>query len=173
MGLEGLFDLATSSWLQFSFGIICCASSKCPDLSTERFSSSQRQLNACSVFISHLIVLALVLVPRDDVLGSVSKENAQFMLRRNFTKGDNQTSGNWCRRVMWGCKTIAVMSWMLMRYSFRNPGYVDIERAIEYFPTVWRRTRDITQKGLDTCLENVNRGEAFFKDKPACHGMSC
>jgi len=55
------------------------ALSRHPDSSTERLSSSQRQPKACSAVISHLFVLALFLVPRDDITGSVSKENAQFM----------------------------------------------------------------------------------------------
>jgi hypothetical protein len=79
MGLEGFLDPATSSWLQFSYEAICLATSKRPDSSTERLSSSQRQLKACSAVISHSFVLALVLVPRDDVAESVSKENARFM----------------------------------------------------------------------------------------------
>jgi hypothetical protein len=79
MGLEGVLDPATSALLQFSSEAICLASSKCPDLSTEHLSSSQRQLKPCSAAISHSIVLALVLVLRDDVAESVSKENAWFM----------------------------------------------------------------------------------------------
>ena len=58
---------------------MCLALSKRPDSSTERLSSSRRQLEACYAVISHSFVLALVLVPRDDVAESVSKENARFM----------------------------------------------------------------------------------------------
>jgi len=79
MGLEGFLDPATSCWLPFSRGTICLASSKRHDSSTERLSSSRSQLRACSAVISHSFVLALVLVRRDDVTGSVSKENARFM----------------------------------------------------------------------------------------------
>jgi len=55
------------------------ASSKRPDLSTECLRSSQRQLKACSAVICHSLVFALVCVPRDDVAGSVSKQNARFI----------------------------------------------------------------------------------------------
>ena len=79
MGMEGLLDPATSSWLHFNYEAIGLASSKRPESSTERLSSSQRQLKACSAVISHSFVLALVLVPRDDVAESVSKENSPFM----------------------------------------------------------------------------------------------
>ena len=58
---------------------MCLALTKRPDLSTERLSSSQRQQKACSVVISHLFVFALVPVPCDEVTGSESRENAQFI----------------------------------------------------------------------------------------------
>jgi hypothetical protein len=72
MGLEGFLDPATSSWLQFHYEAIGVATSNCPDSSTERLSSSQRQLHACPVVISHSFVLALVLVPRENVPGLLS-----------------------------------------------------------------------------------------------------
>ena len=76
VGLEGILDPATSSWLHFRSGMICLGSSKRPDSLTEYLESLQRQLKACSAAISHSFVRALVLVPWDDVAGSVSKENA-------------------------------------------------------------------------------------------------
>jgi len=78
MGLEGFLDPVTSSWQQFSKETICLASSKCTDSLMESLSSSRRELKASSAVISHSFVLDPVLVPRDDVAGSVCKENAWF-----------------------------------------------------------------------------------------------
>ena len=58
---------------------MCLVSSKRHDSSTIRLNSSQRQLQVCSAVVSHLFVLAPVLVPLDDVAGLVSTENARFM----------------------------------------------------------------------------------------------
>jgi len=58
---------------------MCIASCKRPDLSTECLGSSQRQLKACSAAISHKFVIAQVLVPRNDVTGLISMENARLM----------------------------------------------------------------------------------------------
>jgi len=100
MGWEGCLDPVTSSSLQFSLEAICLASSKRPDSSTERVSSSQRQLKACSAVISHLFVLALGLAPHDDVAGSVSKECTQFIYGMNLTLCINHKSGDGRRRVV-------------------------------------------------------------------------
>jgi len=85
MGLEGFLDPAISSWLQFRQDAILLASSKPPDSSTEHLSSSQRPLKACTAAISHSFVFALILLPRDDIAESVSKEKAWFMYGTNLT----------------------------------------------------------------------------------------
>jgi len=82
---------------------------------TEHLSSSQRPLNACSAVKSHWFVLARVLVPYNDVAGLLSTENACLMQGMTLWKCDNHKSGNGRRRVLWGCKIIAAMSWMQMR----------------------------------------------------------
>jgi len=51
-----------------------------------------------------------------------------------------------------------------MRYAFRDPRDVEIERASKHFANVWRRMREILWEWYDPLLEKVNRSAAFSKD---------
>ena len=67
-------------------------------------------------------------------------------VRYTQTKSDNHISQNGLRRVMWGCKPIAVMSSMQMRYAFRDARDVEIERVITHFAKMRRRMREILRE---------------------------
>jgi len=151
---------------------MCLASSKHFELLNEHLSSSQRQLKACFAVISHSSVLALVLITYDDVAESVNKDTAPFMYGTNLTQSDNHQFGNGHRRGLWGCQTIAVMSWIQMQYAFWDPWDVKIERVIKLFANVCRRMREILCEWKDPVWKIVNWGAAFSEDQLACNGIS-
>jgi len=72
---------------------------------------------------------------------------------------------------MWGRKSIAVMSWMQMRYAFHDPRYIQIERMIKLVANVWSMMIEILQELWNQCMEIVNQDLAFCKDRPACNSM--
>jgi len=133
----------------FSKETICLTSSKHSDLSTECLNSSERQLKACSAVLFHSFVIALVLVLHDDVAGSVCEEHAQFMYVMNRTKCDNHESGNGRRSILYGCKTIAMTSWIHMRYALWDTHDADNEGLIKQYANVWTRMRGILWEWFD------------------------
>jgi len=51
-----------------------------------------------------------------------------------------------------------------MRYAFRDPRDVGIERESKHSANVWRRMREILREWEDLFLEKVHRGAAFSED---------
>lgn len=79
LGLEAIFNPATSPWLQFTKQSFCIPSSKYPILLKEHLSVLQSQFKACSTVIFHSVDFALVFVPCDDIAALVSQENAHYI----------------------------------------------------------------------------------------------
>jgi len=87
------------------------------------------------------------------------------MYGSNLTYCDNHKSGSGHRRVLWGCKTIAVMSWMQMRYAFWDPRDVRMKWAIKHFANMCRWIRDILRELYDPAFEKVNGGAGCSEER--------
>jgi len=73
--------------------------------------------------------------------------------------------------VLWGCKPIAMTSWMQMEYDFRDSRDVQNERVIKHFGKEWRRMREILPAWSDPVLEILNWGAAFSEEQLVCNGI--